>query len=38
MTPKGILPRVIKTLVERRGAVKKELKSATPGTTNYQQV
>ena len=37
-TPKGILPRVIKTLIESRGAVKQELKRAQPGTTKYQQL
>lgn len=37
-TPKGILPRVIKTLIESRGAVKQELKKAKSGTTHYQQL
>jgi DNA polymerase alpha subunit A len=37
-TPKGILPRVIKTLIESRGVVKQELKKAQPGSTNYQQL
>ena len=37
-TPKGILPRVIKTLIESRGAVKTELKRAKEGTVQYQQL
>jgi DNA polymerase alpha subunit A len=37
-SPKGILPRVIKTLIDSRSAVKGELKKAKEGTARYQQL
>jgi hypothetical protein len=38
MNSPGVLPRVIKTILERRNAVKKELKRAKEGTTMHQQL